>query len=114
MKWISIVLFSVCTCAFAADVSIMKSVLELKDLKTAKVHESRGVTVLDIELTEAGARKIDAYSAQHVGETLSIVVDQHVVTSPKIRVPITGNVLSIDAVDRSEANEIAAVINQGH
>jgi preprotein translocase subunit SecD len=112
MKWMTVLSILLSTCVFASDVSVVQSVLEFKDMKAAIVREEKGVTLLEIELTEGGARKIGAYSARHVGEVLSIVVDQHVVMSPTIRVPIVGNRLSVSALNPAEAEQIAAVINQ--
>jgi preprotein translocase subunit SecD len=55
-------------------------------------------TVIDLEFTDAGARRLGDVTSRIVGHKLAIVVDGHVVAAPVIRSPIQGRhaVITLD------------------
>lgn len=112
MKWISMcIVFISAVNVFASDVSLMAPVLSSHDFAGARVEARNGGSVVEIQLSAEGARKLRDYSAKHVGEDLAIVLDGHVVSAPKLRVPISGALMQVDSFGKEEATQIANAIN---
>lgn len=80
-------------------------------------HQATGEFVLDLRLTDTGARLFDEYAADHFGEQLAIVLDDEVISAPFIqaarfdgRAQISGGPGGFSAM---EASRLATVLRFG-
>jgi preprotein translocase subunit SecD len=62
-------------------------------------------------LTESGAATLKGFSSAHVGQKLAVVMNDHVIAAPVIRVAIDQE-FEIDGFDKSDAEKLAQPINQ--
>jgi preprotein translocase subunit SecD len=85
--------------------------LDRGDFASASVTGDGARAVLNVRLTPDGARRMRDYTAAHVGEALPLVVDGKVVHAPVIRVPISGDGLQIEPLERAVADDVARLIN---
>jgi preprotein translocase subunit SecD len=90
------------------------ALISLEDFSSAKVSGVKEKAVLSIQLKETAAKRLEAYSSQHVGEELPLVVDGKVVGTPVIRAAIQGNVFQVEPLNHQVAENIAQLINSQH
>lgn len=65
---------------------VFKTVMTGADLKTAAVGlDQFGAPLITFELTENGAKIFADYTAQHIGDILAIVLDNTVLSAPRIQ-----------------------------
>jgi protein-export membrane protein SecD len=65
---------------------VFKTIMTGADLKTASVGlDSAGKPQINFELTDAGAKIFADYTAQHVNDVLAIVLDNTVLSAPRIQ-----------------------------
>jgi len=83
------------------------------DVTGAHVSLTEGQYVLNVDVTVEGAKRVRLFSERNVGRTLAFVVDGHVLRTPTIRDPITGNGFLIGAFERAEAERLADAMNTG-
>jgi len=69
--------------------------------------------VLNLDVTDAGAKRVQDFSKQHVGRTLALLAEGKVKSTPRIVDPITGKGVFIGQFDRAEAERLATAINDG-
>jgi preprotein translocase subunit SecD len=68
--------------------------------------------VIDVRLTEDGAKKLAKLTENHVGQPLAIMLDGKVLAAPVVRDPITGGKALITGnFTKEEAARIAGAIN---
>jgi preprotein translocase subunit SecD len=65
---------------------VFKTVMTGKDLKTAQTGlDQYGAPLITFELTDDGAKIFADYTAQHIGDILAIVLDNTVLSAPRIQ-----------------------------
>jgi preprotein translocase subunit SecD len=91
-----------------------KTVLTGKDLKDAKAQIDQNRNLVAIEFNDEGGRKFADLTAKNVGKTISILLDQQVLTSPVVQEAITGGKAVITG-NRSidEAQRLAILLRSG-
>lgn len=91
-----------------------QTVLTGKDLKDAKAQIDQNRHLVAIEFSEEGGRKFADLTAKNVGKTISILLDQQVLTSPVVQEVITGGKAVITG-NRSmdEAQRLAILLRSG-
>jgi len=83
------------------------------DVIGAHASLTEGQYVLNVEVTAAGAERVQSFSERNVGRTLVFMVDGQVLRTPRIRDPITGSGFLIGAFPRWEAERLTNAINTG-
>lgn len=82
------------------------------EIVSANVNITEGQPVLNLSFQAAAGARVRAFTAQHVGEQIAMLVDGKVVRVVKILDPIQGNGILIGPVDRPAAEVLAAKLNQ--
>lgn len=83
-------------------------------LQSATVGLYNGQYTVDFTLTPEGERLFAEYTATHVGQYLTIVLDKQVISSPRIDGPITGGTGQITGrFTQEEANSLALSLRYG-
>lgn len=85
--------------------------LSLKDFSHAKVVDANGIVSLNLSLTKKAAQKIGEFTGAHLGERMAFVVNGKLLQAPRIRTRIDGRGLSMNPVNKSEAEDLARRIN---
>ena len=62
-------------------------------------------------MTPDAARRVQSFSATHVGQRMAFVVNGRVINTPKILDPITGSGFLLAPFQRQAADDLAALIN---
>jgi preprotein translocase subunit SecD len=90
-----------------------EAALTNKDVAMAQATTRDGDSaVIDVRLTEDGAKKLAKLTANHVGQPLAIMLDGKVLAAPVVRDPITGGKALITGnFTKEEAARIAGAIN---
>ena len=86
------------------------------DVRSASVglDEATGQPVLKISLSPDGAKTFSAFTIEHVGEAVDILVSGKVVTSPRLNTPIYSDwVIVTGSFTSSELKAMADEINRG-
>lgn len=86
------------------------------DLKpTCKlVYDPIGNAQVSFEFNAEGARRFADFTRKHVGEILAIVLDNHIISAPRINEPILGGQGVIEGnFTAKEAAELAMLLNSG-
>lgn len=83
------------------------------DLTGATASLTEGEWVLNLDLTDDAAKRIQVFSRQNVGRTLALVVDGNVRGTPKIMDALTGKGLLIGGFKEADAKQMAAAISNG-
>jgi preprotein translocase subunit SecD len=86
-----------------------------RDLSTASTQlDQYGAPYIAFELTDAGAKIFGAYTAQHVGDTLAIVLDNVVLSAPNIKSAIPdGKGIIEGKFTRQEADSLSIQMRYG-
>lgn len=97
-----------------ADMSRSAAPLELNrsDLADASVTPGGEQSTLNVTLTEQGARKMRQFSAHHLGERISFVVNGQVPRTPVLKAPIQDGKVAITYFPEKQALEFARLIHQ--
>jgi len=64
-------------------------------------------TILDVMLSQEGKEKLKNYTSNHIGEILAIVIDEQLVSAPRIMEVIESGRIQIAGVSATEADSIA-------
>jgi preprotein translocase subunit SecD len=83
------------------------------DITGASASLTEGQWVLNLDVTDQGAKRIQDFSQQHVGRTLAFLVDGKVHRTPRILDPITGKGFLIGGFEQADAERLATAINNG-
>ena len=83
------------------------------DITGARATLTEGQWVLNLDVTEEGARRVQVFSKQNVGRTMAFLVDGKVHRMPRILDPIMGNGFLIGGFERADAERVATAINRG-
>jgi preprotein translocase subunit SecD len=78
-----------------------------KDVAAAAVGPGPSI---DVTLTEAGAKKLEKLSGDHLDKPLAILVDGKVIAAPTIRAKLGGTVVITGDFTKAEAEKLAAAI----
>ncbi len=94
---------------------VFTTIMTGRDLKDAQIQlDQYGAPYISFELTDAGAKLFGAYTAQHVGDTLAIVLDNVVLSAPNIRSAIPdGQGIIEGKFTREEADSLAVQMRYG-
>jgi protein-export membrane protein SecD len=94
---------------------VFKTIMTGRDLQTAATQlDQYGAPYISFELTDAGAKIFGAYTAQHVGDTLAIVLDNVVLSAPNIRSAIPdGKGIIEGKFTREEADSLSIQMRYG-
>ena len=83
------------------------------DITGANASLTEGQWVLNVDVTDEAARRVQDFSRQNVGRTLAFLVDGTVRSTPKILDPITGNGFLIGGFEQADAERLATAISNG-
>lgn len=89
------------------------SLVTSADISGANASLTEGQWVLNVDVTDEAARRIQAFSKQNVGRTMAFLVDGKVRSTPKILDPITGKGFLIGGFDQADAERLATAITNG-
>ena len=94
---------------------VFKTIMTGRELKDAQIQlDQYGAPYISFELTDAGAKIFGDYTAQHVGDTLAIVLDNVVLSAPNIRSAIPdGKGIIEGQFTREEADSLAVQMRYG-
>ena len=94
---------------------VFKTIMTGRELKDAQIQlDQYGAPYISFELTDAGAKIFGDYTAQHVGDTLAIVLDNVVLSAPNIRSAIPdGKGIIEGKFTREEADSLAVQMRYG-
>ncbi|HET7433732.1 MAG TPA: protein translocase subunit SecD [Thermoanaerobaculia bacterium] len=85
-----------------------------RDLKSARVQKGRvGEPVIGFSLTPEGAPKFGELTANNVGRQLAIVLDNKVVSAPRINSQITDQGVIEGSFTSQQASDLALVLRSG-
>ena len=85
--------------------------LTFGDFTDANVSLTEGQIVLNVSMTTTSAKRVQTFTANHVGKMLAFVVNGRVIRTPTILDPITGKGFLIGPLGRDEAQKLADSIN---
>ncbi len=83
------------------------------DITGASASQDGGEYVLKLDMNDAGAKRVQAFSRQNVGRTMALLLDGKVRSTPKIMGQLTGRGLQIGTFDQADAERLAKAINNG-
>lgn len=84
------------------------------DFAHANAWGSKSQAFVGIKLTKDGARKIQNFTRDHIGERMALVIDGRLIKVPSIRDPIRGKALQIEPLSKETAREVVKAINNQH
>ncbi|MFZ2493108.1 MAG: protein translocase subunit SecD [Thermoanaerobaculia bacterium] len=85
-----------------------------RDLKNARVQKGRvGEPVIGFSLTPEGAPKFGQLTGTHVGRQLAIVLDNKIVSAPRINSRIDGEGVIEGTFTQQQASDLALVLRSG-
>lgn len=98
-----------------ASTPVFHTVLTGADLESAAaIADQFNAYAVNIQFGEAGTGAFAAYTAQHVGDILAIVLDKQIISAPTISEPITEGRASITGnFTLEEANRLAVQLRYG-
>ena len=80
-------------------------------IRSAEVIDWEHQPKVKVELTDEGRRRFADYTRQHIGKQAALLVDQKLVSSPRVNAPITeGIMIIVGFFNHEEAVSIAAGI----
>ena len=88
-----------------------ESFVGMSDLTGAKVSNTEGQIVLNLELKETTARKLREYTQKNAGKRLAVIAKGQLIKALKIKDTITGKRLIIGPLEKAEASQLAQEIN---
>lgn len=83
------------------------------DITGASASLTEGQWVLNVDVTDEGAKRVQVFSKQNVGRTMAFLVEGKVQSTPRILDPITGKGFLIGRFDQADAERLATAINNG-
>jgi preprotein translocase subunit SecD len=83
------------------------------DITGASASLTEGQWVLNVDVTDEGAKRVQVFSKQNVGRTMAFLVEGKVHSTPRILDPITGKGFLIGRFDQADAERLATAINNG-
>ena len=84
------------------------------DITGANASLTEGQWVLNVDVTDEAAKRVQDFSKQNVGRTMAFLVDGKVHNTPRILDPITGKGFLIGgAFKQADAERLATAINNG-
>ena len=83
------------------------------DITGASASLTEGQWVLNVDVTDRAAKRIQGFSQRNVGRTLAFLVDGKVHSTPRILDPITGKGFLMGRFDEADAKRMATAINNG-
>ena len=94
---------------------VFKTIMTGRDLSTAATQlDQYGAPFISFELTDAGAKIFGDYTAQHVNDTLAIVLDNVVLSAPNIKSAIpSGKGIIEGKFTRQEADSLSIQMRYG-
>ena len=94
---------------------VFTTIMTGRELKDAQIQlDQYGAPYISFELTDAGAKIFGDYTAQHVGDTLAIVLDNVVLSAPNIRSAIPdGQGIIEGQFTHEEADSLAVQMRYG-
>ncbi len=94
---------------------VFKTIMTGRDLKDAQISlDQYGAPYISFELSDAGAKIFGDYTAQHVGDTLAIVLDNVVLSAPNIKSAIPeGKGIIEGKFTQEEAQSLAVQMRYG-
>jgi preprotein translocase subunit SecD len=75
-------------------------------VRVLHVGDSQDALSLDVSLTPDAGRRLEAFTAAHVGERVAILVDGETVMTPEVRDAIAGGHLEIGGSSAGELRDI--------
>lgn len=90
--------------------------LTMADFTGANVSLTENQIVLNVDLDQGGAARLQEFSKANVGTRIAFIADGEVIKTAKILDPITFNGFLVGPLDRAKADSLAAAINRnaGH
>lgn len=89
-----------------------RPLLTLGDFTDAKVLATAGQTELSVTMSAESAKRVQEFTATHVGTKIAMILNGRVVSTPTIVDPITGRGFQIGPMSREEAQRVADSINR--
>ena len=89
------------------------SLVTSADISGANASLTEGQWVLNVDVTDEAAGRVQDFSKQNVGRTMAFLVDGKVRSTPKILDPITGKGFLIGGFDQADAERLATAITNG-
>lgn len=87
---------------------------DMVESASAGLNSDGGGFQINFSFDSRGARRFSVYTSEHVGELFAIVLDNEVISYPRIQTPITGGSGRITGnFAPEEANRIATLIRSG-
>lgn len=83
------------------------------DITGANASLTEGQWVLNLDVTDEAAKRVQDFSKQHVGRTVAFLVDEKVQSTPRILDTITGKGFLIGGFKRADAERLATAISNG-
>jgi len=83
------------------------------DITGANASLTEGQYVLNVDVTDEGAKRVQVFSKQNVGRTMAFLVDGKVQRTPRIMDPITGKGFLIGVFEQADAERLATAISSG-
>jgi preprotein translocase subunit SecD len=83
------------------------------DITDATASLTEDQWVLNFTVTDDAAKRVHAFTKQHVGRNLALVVDGKVHGTPRIAAAVIGNRYQIEGFNRSDAERVATAISNG-
>ena len=83
------------------------------DITRADLSQNDGQWTLDVNVTDAAAKRIEEFSSQHVGRTIALLVDGKVRGTPRIMGPIKVKKFQIGGFERVDAERLQAEMRNG-
>jgi len=85
--------------------------LTLSDFTRGEVSPSGTATVLNVDLTKSGAKRLETFTSLNLGKKLAFIVNGQLVNAPIIRDTIKGKGFNIGPMDKKVAQQLADIIN---
>jgi len=83
------------------------------DITDANASLTEGQWVLNVNVTDAAAKRVQDFSKQNVGRTMAFLIDGKVHSTPRILDPITGKGFLIGGFEQADAERLATAISNG-
>lgn len=83
------------------------------DITGANASLTEGQWVLNVDVTDEAAKRVQDFSKQNVGRTMAFLVDGKVHRTPRILDPITGKGFLIGRFEQADAERLATAISSG-
>lgn len=83
------------------------------DITGANASLTEGQWVLNVDVTDEAAQRVQDFSKQNVGRAMAFLVDGKVRRTPRILDPITGKGFLIGRFEQADAERLATAISNG-